>query len=161
MMYAIQICAAFFSSLGFAMLYNVRGMKLFYAAFGGFLSWSVNLYAGYWLGNEAAQFFIASFIVTVYAEICARLNRTPTTTFLTAAIIPFVPGGSLYYTMLYAVNGMLDQFVSSSLYTASLAVSIAAGILTASSLWRAWLMVLELVSMRNNKEIKRNLPKGY
>ncbi|MCR6544247.1 threonine/serine exporter family protein [Dehalobacterium formicoaceticum] len=145
MMSIIQIFTAFLAALGFAMLYNVRGIKLLYAAIGGLLSWSVNLLAGYWLHHEAFQFFIAAFSVTIYAEICARINKTPTTTFLPASIIPLVPGGALYYSMQYAVNSMLDEFLSRSLYTASLAIAIAAGILLASSIWKVWLTALNFL----------------
>ena len=33
----VQIIAAFFGSLGFAMVFNIRGKNLFWTAFGGLL----------------------------------------------------------------------------------------------------------------------------
>lgn len=150
MIYAVQIFMAFLGSLGFAMLYNIKGIKLLYAAAGGLLGWSINLSLGIWLNNEVAQFFIAAVLVTIYAEICARLNKTPTTTFLITAIIPLVPGGALYYTMSYAVNGLWNSFVDSGVYTVSLAVALAAGIMVGSSLIKIWLTVIDYLEIKKS-----------
>ena len=50
-------------------------------------------------------YFIASIFVAIYAEVMARVNRAPAPIFLTAAAVPLIPGGSLYYTMAGLVNG--------------------------------------------------------
>jgi uncharacterized membrane protein YjjB (DUF3815 family) len=131
-----QVLTAFIGSLGFSMLFNIRGRKLWLAACGGMLSWLTYLSVGSLLGNEMTQYFVAAIVVTVYSEICARLAKTPATTFLTAAIIPLVPGRALYYTMAYAVRGQFVEFASKGADTASLAAAIAAGIMVASSVIR-------------------------
>jgi len=143
MMAMIQIVTAFFGSLGFAMLNNIRGIKLLYAAIGGMLAWSLNLLLGQWLHNEVSQYFITAIFITIYAEICARIKKTPTTTFLITGIIPLVPGSALYYSMSYAVNGLWDKFLSNSIYTVTLAVALAIGIMVASSLAIAYLRIVE------------------
>ncbi|HWQ88452.1 MAG TPA: threonine/serine exporter family protein, partial [Desulfitobacteriaceae bacterium] len=43
MIYAQQIITAFLGSLGFSMLFNIRGRKIWYAATGGMLSWATYL----------------------------------------------------------------------------------------------------------------------
>ncbi len=136
MIYAQQIITAFLGSLGFSILFNIRGRKIWYAASGGMLSWATYLLGGLWLGSEMTQYFIAAIIVTIYSEICARIEKTPATIFLTATIIPLVPGQALYYTMSYAVNGLLGEFAANASYTVGIAVAIAAGIMAASSLFR-------------------------
>jgi uncharacterized membrane protein YjjB (DUF3815 family) len=136
MIYAQQIITAFLGSLGFSMLFNIRGRKIWYAATGGMLSWATYLLGGLWLSSEMTQYFIAAIMVTVYSELCARIVKTPATTFLTAAIIPLVPGRYLYYTMSYAVNGIFGEFAGYGSYTVGIAVAIAAGIMVASSLFR-------------------------
>lgn len=136
MNYAYQIITAFWGSLGFSLFFNIRGRKIWYAATGGMLSWAVYLLAGYWLSSEITRYFISAITVTIYSELCARIEKTPATTFLTPAIIPLVPGKFLYYTMSYAINGKFEEFAINGSYTAGIAVAIAAGIMAASSLFR-------------------------
>lgn len=140
---SVQIVMAFLGSLGFSVLFNIRGFKLLGASLGGLLSWSMYLLSGLALHNSVAQSFTAALLITIYAEICARVMRAPTTTFLTASIIPLVPGSALYYTMSYAVNGLFDEFISSGVHTLTLAVALAAGIVVASSLYRITMVILQ------------------
>ncbi|MCO1603132.1 threonine/serine exporter family protein [Desulfosporosinus nitroreducens] len=141
MIHTYQIITAFMGSLGFSILFNIKGRKIGYAAFGGMLAWVIYLLGGLWLSGEMMQYFISSIIVTFYSEICARIEKTPATTFLTAAIIPLVPGRALYYTMSYAINGRFGDFAEYGSHTVSIAVAIAAGIMVASSLSRVFFAV--------------------
>ena len=138
MIHTYQILTAFMGSLGFSILFNIKGKKMWYAALGGMLSWVIYSLGALWLRGEMTQYFTAAIVVTLYSEICARVEKTPTTTFLTAAIIPLVPGRDLYYTMSYAINGRFVELADYGSYTVSLAVAIAAGIMVASSLSRVF-----------------------
>lgn len=138
---AFQIILAFMGSLGFSILFNIKDRKIWFAALGGLLAWLIYLLGGLWLSGEMAQYFVAANIVTFYSEICARIEKTPATTFLTAAIIPLVPGRALYYTMSYAINNRFAEFGEYGSYTVSIAVAIAAGIMVASSLSRFFFAV--------------------
>lgn len=136
MSHAFQIILAFMGSLGFSILFNIKGRKIWYAALGGMLAWVIYLLGGLWLSGEITQYFVAAIVVTFYSEICARIEKTPATTFLTAAIIPLVPGRALYYTMSYVINNKFVEFADYGSYTVSIAIAIAAGIMVASSLSR-------------------------
>ncbi|AFQ43943.1 threonine/serine exporter family protein [Desulfosporosinus meridiei] len=149
MIHTYQIITAFMGSLGFSILFNIKGRKLGYAAFGGMLAWVIYLLGGLWLSGEMMQYFISSIIVTFYSEIFARIEKTPATTFLTAAIIPLVPGRSLYYTMSYAIDGKFGDLAEYGSYTVSIAVAIAAGIMVASSLSRVF-FALRSYEFRHN-----------
>ncbi len=142
MIHTIEIIMAFLGSLGFSILFNIRGKKLWYAAIGGMCSWIIYLLLGFWIKDEMSRYFISTMILTIYSEVLARIEKTPTTTFLTSSVIPLIPGRSLYYTMSYAVNGTLDKFASSGAQTVGLSASIAAGIMAGSSLFRV-LMVMQ------------------
>ena len=124
-----QIIAAFIGSLGFAILYNIRGKKLVFSSLGGFLSWSLFLLFGLLIESEPIRYFIVSVSATLYSELMARILKTPTTTFITTALIPLIPGGSLYYTMTNAFSGNLQSFIEKGLYTLGLAGALAAGII--------------------------------
>ena len=68
----IQLAAAGAGTLGFAMLYNVRGKKLFWAAFGGFLGWAFYDILHLFSNNDYIGCFGASMLLHLYAEWMAR-----------------------------------------------------------------------------------------
>lgn len=132
----IQIITGFIGSLGFSLLFNLRGRKLLMASLGGLMSWTVFLLLEPLFPGEATRYFFASSVVTVYAEIFARILKTPTTTFLVPSLIPLIPGGSLYYTMNYALNEQWDLFIQKAFYTLQLAMSLAVGIIAVTTMTR-------------------------
>ena len=133
----IQIVTAFIGSLGFAILFNVRGIKLVIASLGGFLAWLLFVLLGYLsVHNEPIRYFIVAAAVSLYAEIMARIFRTPTTTFIITALIPLIPGSSLYYTMAYAFGENFENFLKKGVYTLELAAALALGIIVSTTLAR-------------------------
>lgn len=132
----LQIITAFLGSIGFSMLFNVRGSKLFIAGMGGALSWGLYLALGPFLDDDSIKYFCASLFVAVYAEVFARIKRSPTTSFLVPGFIPLIPGSALYNTMKYALNNDWGLFADTAAYTVQLALALAAGIVTVSSIMR-------------------------
>ena len=130
----MQIFAAFIGSFGFAILYNIRGKKLAFAALAGLLSWSLFLILEFMVESEPIRYFIVSAATTLYSEIMARVLKTPTTTFITTALIPLIPGGSLYYTMANAFEGNLESFVSNGIITLKLAMALALGVVVVTAI---------------------------
>lgn len=131
-----QIVTAFLGSLGFSVLFNLKRTKLLIAALGGMLSWGLFLLLGIWFSGEPIRYFFASAFVTVYAEIFARIKKTPTTSYLVPGFIPMIPGGALYSTMKFALNTDWSLFGKAAAYTMQLALSITAGIVVVSSAMR-------------------------
>ena len=136
MIQLIQIITGGLGALGFALLFNIRGKKLVAAAIGGFLSWGIFLGLGLIMPGEPIRYFLVSAIISLYSEIMARWLRTPTTTFIITALIPLIPGGSLYYTMSAALGGDMADAVTRGLYTLELATALALGIVLVSALFR-------------------------
>lgn len=132
----IQVLMAYLGSLGFNILFHIRGRKLFLASLGGLISWVVFLLLEPLLPGEAIRYFCAAAAITVYGEILARVEKTPTTTFLVPSVIPLIPGGSLYYTMNYALNKQWSQFSHQGIYTLQLALALAVGIIAITTLTR-------------------------
>lgn len=124
----MQIITGFLGSLGFGVLFNIRGIRLFWASLGGLFSWGLFVLLGLLTPDEPLRYFIVALVVSVYAEIMARVLKTPTTTFHMTALIPLIPGGSLYYTMASVFGGDLLHFLDKALYTLELAVALALGI---------------------------------
>ena len=122
----VQIAAAFVGSIGFAIFFKMKGKQIWLAGLGGAVTWAVYLVAQEYMVDLFMPYFIASIFVGVYAEIMARVNRAPATIFLTAAAVPLIPGGSLYYTMAGLVNKdeVLFSQSGSSAITIALAISM-------------------------------------
>ena len=132
----IQIFMGFLGSLGFGILFNIRGRKLMIASLGGLMSWAVFLLLEPLFPPESLRYFFSAAAVTVYAEVFARIIKTPTTTFLVPSLIPLIPGGALYYTMNYALNEQWAAFAAKAFYTLELAVALALGIIAVTTLNR-------------------------
>lgn len=97
---AVQLISCAISSLGFALLFHVHGLrKLMFSALGGLLVWSAYLIASVYIPSAFVSAVCASVFSAVYAQIMARVNRTPATIFMTVSVFPLIPGASLYYTM--------------------------------------------------------------
>ena len=124
----LQVLTGFIGSIGFGILFNIRGKRLLAASLGGLFSWGLFLLLGTLLPDEAVRYFIVAACVSAYCEIMARVMRTPTTTFLMTALIPLIPGGGLYYTMTNAFSGNMDGFMGRGMTTLSLAVALALGV---------------------------------
>ncbi len=78
------------------------------------------------------QNLIPATIVTLYAELLARLVKAPATVFLIPSIIPLVPGGRLYYTMRAIVDGNEIKAKIFAKQTLVIALGIAVGIVIVS-----------------------------
>lgn len=75
----LQLTTAFVGSLGFALLFHVRRDRLLLASLGGLLGWGVYLLMGLATDQEVVRYFVASVVLTVYAETLARLVKCPAT----------------------------------------------------------------------------------
>lgn len=129
----LQILMGCLGTLGFNILFHLRGKKLFLATLGGLLSWAVFLILEPLYDSESIRYLISAAAVTVYGEALARIEKTPTTTFLVPSIIPLIPGSALYYTMNYALNKQWTDFLHQAFYTLQLAFSLAVGIIAVTT----------------------------
>ena len=121
-------------SLGFSLLFNVRGWKLIPAALGGLLSWGVCVLLIPLFPPEPIRYIFATMVLTFYAEFMARRCRCPATVFLTSGFIPLIPGGSLYYTLNFAMRQDWPAFFHKAIATLLLMIAMAAGILIAMTI---------------------------
>ncbi|MBR3865519.1 MAG: threonine/serine exporter family protein [Clostridia bacterium] len=133
----IQIIAGALGTFGFAVLFNVRGKRLLAGTIGGLLAWTVYVALGYVMDSPILRYFIVSVVTSTYSEVFARVMKTPRTTFLLICLIPLVPGSSLYYTMSYALDSSMGDFLSKALYTAELSAALALGIVVVAAISRS------------------------
>ncbi|WP_061993967.1 threonine/serine exporter family protein [Clostridium sp. ATCC 25772] len=127
---------AFISSLGFGILFNVRGKDLFFASLGGGLSWFVYKLAILNGLSDVLALFLGTLMVSIVAEICARVFKNPVTVYLICGLIPLVPGSGMYYTTFEAVKGNYSAALTKGIQTLFNAGSISVSVMFVSTLSR-------------------------
>lgn len=132
----LQLVTAFIGTFGFSILFHIRGRKLWLAALGGLFAWTVFLALGFFIESEPVRYFIVSMLTTLYAEVLARMVKTPTTTFVIVSLIPLIPGSGLYYTMANALSGNSEGFMERGIYTLELSLALSLGIILVTSFVR-------------------------
>lgn len=146
----LQILTGSIGSFGFALLFNVRGKRVWVATLGGLLSWLIFLVLSRFIASEPINYFIVSFLISVYAEVMARVMKTPTTTFITTSLIPLIPGSSLYYTMAYAFQSDMSRFLEKAVYTLELAAALALGVIAATAFTKLFCNGLRVIGGKSN-----------
>ena len=62
----LSVIASFFGSLGFAIIYNIRGRRVLIPAIGGAVFWAVYLVFLHFVNNEYLGFFVVLFKVNYF-----------------------------------------------------------------------------------------------
>ena len=126
---ALQIAWALTGSLGFSLLYSLRGKRLLWASLGGAVAWAVYIFVSYYSnGNLFLCGTVSAMVATAYSEVFARILKTPKTAFIFPAIVPMVPGGGLYYTMSNLITKDYTKAIEYALNTFTTAIALAFGI---------------------------------
>ena len=145
----LEVLSAFIASFAFGILFNTRGKKLIFAAICGALGWFVykfSLLLGY---TDITSLFLASISLSIYSEIFARVLKTPVTTFVIAALIPLVPGGGMYYTMVEAISGNIMKSLETGIKTMASAGALALGIVLVSTITKT----ITIIRINKSKSI--------
>ena len=134
---------AFLACCGFCFVFNIHGPGILICSLGGALGWLTYLLSAFLSQNIMLRFLLAAAVITLYAEIMARLRRCPVTGYLIVALLPLVPGSGIYDAMRFCVAGNTQQFLSALLRTFGIAGCLAIGALLVSSLMRVVFSALQ------------------
>lgn len=138
----IQLITAFLGSLGFALLFNLDKKCIIPASVGGLICWGTYIVIDIFSTGVFLPSLVSAAIAALYAEIAARFLKVPATVIFVSAIIPLIPGSSLFYTMSYAVSGDAALFRSYGMDTVNFVLGITSGI---SIVWSTWYMVQKIL----------------
>lgn len=123
-----QLIAGAVGSVGFGLIFNLRKKYIVFAAAGGFLGWLVYLLCTeHFREGIFASTLAAAFVTAIYAEILARICKAPSTLFFMTAVIPLIPGSTLYYCIYSLVMNQLEAAQKYGTQTFLYALAIAAG----------------------------------
>ena len=126
----ITLFSATVGTLGFSLLFGMRPKRLPWTILGGALVCLVYLLTKP-LGNFLCN-AVSSFVLMLYCEWIARLQKAPAVCFFASAAVVLVPGGGLYYTISYLLQRDYTTAWNYGSSTLSICLGIAAGVLIAS-----------------------------
>lgn len=136
--YVLPCFYSFVACCAYCILFNIRGGGMVLCSLGGALAWLVYLLSAAVTTSDILQYFWAAVFLSAYSEVMSRLRKCPVTGYQLLAFIPLVPGGGIYKTMEYCINGETDLFVSTGVHTLGISGALALGVLLVSSIVRMY-----------------------
>ena len=124
------------ASIAFGVHFNIKLRHMIMAGIGGTLTQFIFLAFELSGTNEMLCYFFSAAAVSVYSEIMARRLRVPVNMYLVIGIIPLVPGGYMYNTMITLIGGDTDMFFEMFLTAVGIAGAIAMGVFAVSAFVR-------------------------
>ena len=123
----IQLVSCTIACVGFAFWFQIRGKQVIYSGIGAFITWSIYLIV---FAIEPSNFLatlVAAIFVATYAFVMSRINKAPSTIFLTASVFPLIPGPNLYYMMYGCVTRDIPLAFSETVILLATCLAIAFG----------------------------------
>lgn len=123
----VQLVSCTIGCVGFAVMFKVRGVQVFYSGIGAFFTWTIYMLVYAVNPSNFLATFVGASFVALYAFFMSRINKAPSTIFLTASVFPLIPGATLYYAMYGFVSQdfALAQTQTLKLFTTCIAISLA------------------------------------
>ena len=133
------LIGSFCATIGFAALFNVKGVKLYYCAIAGVVGATTYETLMHFDINEIIALFVASVCVSLYSEFFARKLKAPVTIFMVCGLICLVPGALIYLTMLNIIQGETYLAIQNGLNTLSIAGILSLGVVVVSTTFKIFL----------------------
>lgn len=123
----IQLVSCTIACVGFAFWFQIRGKQVIYSGIGAFITWSIYLIVFEIEPSNFLATLIAAIFVAAYAFVMSRINKAPSTIFLTASVFPLIPGPNLYYMMYGCVTRDIPLAFSETVILLATCLAIAFG----------------------------------
>lgn len=146
--YVIQVFTALLGSLGFAIIFKMKRRHLAAACIGGGATWIIYLICAHFGLDIFLANLIATLFASAYSEVMRNFCKTPRTVFVIPAVVPLIPGSSLYYTMSAVVAENENLAADYAIQTGLVAGAIAFGILLFTVVFH---VVHKIVRLINSK----------
>lgn len=142
------------STTGVAMCFKIRKKYIPVVALGGILVSGI-YFVGY---DNNENLFLASMYGAIFAgiwsEIMARVMKAPANIFLIPGIIPLLPGGNLYYTMYWLLQGNKERFRFYRNNTIHITFGVVSGTLVASVIFALIWTICLRIKVYNKRKMK-------
>lgn len=132
----VVLVSSTIATMGIIMMYGIDKKVLAWALVSALLScagYELSMLCG--LGLFLAN-AIGSALAAAYSDIMAHFLKVPATVMIITGIVPLVPGGRLYYTMLGAVRSDMQMFSENGKSVLLIAAGIAIGLIAVTAVSR-------------------------
>ena len=119
-------------TVGFSLLFHVKGWKLAAIAAGGAISTAIYLCVLGLSDQKAMALLVSTAAIGILAEVFARCFKAPVISFLVPMLVPLIPGSDLYYTTSHLIRGQSAEFAQRGQSLLGQAAAIAFGIILVS-----------------------------
>jgi uncharacterized membrane protein YjjB (DUF3815 family) len=126
---ALQLISCTIACTGFAFLFKIRGRQVTYSGIGAFITWGIYALVYEITPSNFLATLLGAVFVGFYAFAMSRVNKAPSTIFLTASVFPLIPGPNLYYMMYGFVSSNREMIMSEGFVLVETCLAIAFGFL--------------------------------
>lgn len=139
------------ASAAFGVQFNIRPRHIITAAIGGTVTQLIFLAFELSGTGDMLCYFLSAAAVALYCELMARRLHAPVNMYLVVGIIPLVPGGYMYNTMITLVGGDVDAFTHQFAEAVGIAGAVAMGVFVVSALIRTVRIIYFTLRYRGGK----------
>lgn len=139
----IQLISCTIACIGFALWFKIRGWQVVYSGIGAFFTWGIYLAVYNAKPSNFLATMVAATFVAFYAFIMSRVNKAPSTIFLTASVFPLIPGPNLYYMMSGCVSNDVKLAFSEMVVLFATCLAIAFGFIIIDVVSRSIMALLK------------------
>lgn len=154
-----RVVGAMICTFGLTLLYNIEWKSIPFAMIGAVIACMIFEFYIYFTANYFVGALLSAMAVAAYADIISHIIKTPTTILLIPGIVPMVPGGLLFNTMLSILDKDADKasvFGSRALF---IAMGITVGILAATFIFRTLWSLIERYKLNEEHKISNVIEK--
>lgn len=128
----VMILMGLIGTLGFSLLFHVKGWKLLAIGLGGAASTAIYLCVLAVSDEKAMALLVSTTAIGILAEVFARVFKAPVISFLVPMLVPLIPGSDLYYATSFLIRGQSADFAVRGESLLWQAAAIAFGIILAA-----------------------------
>ena len=128
---------SFFATAAFGILFQAPKKSLPISGIIGAIGWVVFVFLRQHMEvNSFYANFIATAVLSLASELCARAFKQPATIFVIPGIIPLVPGLGMYQGMAQIISKSYDHGMTILLTAGTDSAAIALGVMVMTSIFR-------------------------
>ncbi|SDI12521.1 Uncharacterized membrane protein YjjB, DUF3815 family [Alteribacillus persepolensis] len=131
----LELIFCFIATIAFGIIFNIPLRLVWWGGLIGMTAWFIYSSLPYFGWSSVFAAAAAAFTAAFLSHLLARFRRVPVTTFTIPGIIPLVPGGRAYSTMLAFVEEDYYNGLQLGVETVLQAGAIAAGLVFALSIF--------------------------
>ncbi|ERJ81980.1 hypothetical protein HMPREF1987_01571 [Peptostreptococcaceae bacterium oral taxon 113 str. W5053] len=157
MNYLLQFVISFITTLGFCLFFNVKKAALISASFAGALGWIACRMTSNAGLNVIFANFVAALVISIVAEVLARIQKNPVSIYIVPGMLPLVPGFGIYYTIQYLVSGKYEAGLKEGVLAFFIALALALGIICVSATSKLFFPTPPITVLENHENIKEEI----